>query len=507
MRGRRGLRIGLGVLGIFLVVVIVAAPPVIGLLLEQGLRAAAGDDGASSEVDSVSFAWPARLHVEGFRLRLAAADAPAMVLRSLDVRIAPLRWLVGHEFLEITIAGPRVVLNRGPEGTYDLFDRLRGAASSGPKPPSSALTYDTQIEPDDSVEPEYDPAAETRVAEEPRDADTGADPAELPSIDGSLWTRIDDPFTVLHGGISVTDGELLIVDPAAGARTELRDVTITVRVRTDEVIAFDVAARQRGRGEGEGAIRANGHIVFSAGERFWYDPAETLRRIELDAEARLAPCTVGDVDLGGELRAAVHDGQATLSADGVLNDGTASARIAVQVAPRSDALTGDLNVELRNVGLCSAFAPILAEINPIFDVGNGTLTGRLDTAWSGGWAATPTGKTRAWRNGRLEVKALRASGAPLTVALLDWLGEPGSDLAGDMVAPDIRSENGRLSYDRMALAGRDRDLTFAGTIAEDGVLRLTCEASAGRSAAGVVGVGAPLRASIVGWVDEPRLRR
>jgi hypothetical protein len=81
----------------------------------------------------------------------------------------------------------------------------------------------------------------------------------------------------------------------------------------------------------------------------------------------------------------------------------------------------------------------------------------------------------------------------LVTAILRALGEPGSQLDGDLVAADIRWEHGRVSYDRMALAGRDRQLVFAGTIAENNALHLTCE------------LGPSRRVPIVGWVDDPRL--
>jgi hypothetical protein len=434
------------------------------------------------------------------------------------VRFAPLRWLFGKEFLEITLAGPRVVLTRRPDGTYDLLDHLRGDGAPESAPPNAPQGDVAPTEPDDSAEPAFDPASELVPADvdvpETDDAGDGADPVEHPSIDSTLWTRTNDPFTVLHGVLNVSDGELLIVDPAVGARTELHGVVLAVLVGTDEMVTFGVVARQRGREGGEGTIKATGSVAFNKGVRFWYDPAETLRRIELEAEARLAPCTVGDLDVGGEIRASVRAGHATLTADGALNHGTASVRAEARVVPLSRAVAGDLpsravagdlQVELRSVDLCPAFGPILTALNPIFDVGNGRLAGRIDTTWTGNWSASPAGRQRSRSQGHIEVKELAASGAPLAAALLDWLGERGDELTGDLLARDIRSENGRLSYDRMTLAGPDRHLVFAGAIAEDGVLRLTCEASS--RTAGPAGGGAPLRVPIVGWVDEPRLLR
>ena len=507
IRGRRRLLLVVGALGVALIAVIVAAPRVIGALLERGLRVAPGDGGASSEVDRVSFAWPARLRVEGLRLRLAGGETPAVAVESADVRVAPLSWLLGKEFLHVAIAGPRVVLSRRPDGSYDLLERLRSDESAEPEPPNAPRADVVATEPDDSAEPESDPAASEPGVPVTDDEGEAAVPAEHPSIDGSLWTRTNDPFTVIHGTLTISGGELSIVDPAAGERTEFRDVMLAVRVRTDEVITIDLSARQRGRQGREGTLKVNGQVAFTAGERFWYDPAEILHRIELDAEARLAPCTVGDVDVGGQIRATVHGAHATLTGDGALNRGTAVMRAEARVVPGSRALAGHLHVALRDVGLCPAFAPILAELNPIFDVGDGRLAGRLDAAWTGGWSASPAGRQRSRLRGRIGVKGLTSSGAPLTAALRDWLGEPGAELAGDLLARDIRSENGRLSYDRMVLAGHDRDLTFAGAIAEDGVLRLTCEASSRRATAGPAGVGTPLRVPIVGWVDAPRLRR
>src|SRR5690349_17280943 len=62
IRRRGRLLLVIGALG--LSAVAVAAPRVIGALLETALRSAPGHD-----VDRVTFAWPARLHVEGLRLR------------------------------------------------------------------------------------------------------------------------------------------------------------------------------------------------------------------------------------------------------------------------------------------------------------------------------------------------------------------------------------------------------------------------------------------------------
>ncbi|MEO6029425.1 MAG: hypothetical protein ABIR79_21375 [Candidatus Binatia bacterium] len=513
--GVRGLLVVLGALGVVLVAVIVAVPRMLGALLQQGICGASGDgaSGASSpsspwcEVDHVSFAWPARLRVEGLRLRLAAGAEPAVAVQSADVHLAPFRWLSGEEFLSVTLDGPRVVLHRQSDGSYDLLAYLRAPGPPEPESPNASHVYLTAPDPDDSAEPDYDPAAARPDLTETDDAGDGVDPNEYPSIDGSRWTRIDDPFTVIHGALTISGGTVLIVDPAAGAETSLHDVMLAVRVRTDEVITFDVSARQRGREGREGAVKANGSVAFNAGVRFWYDPAETLRRLELDAEARLAPCTVGEVDVGGDFRATVHGANATLTAAGAVNQGTASVRAEARVVPGTRAVAGELHVETQNVGLVPAFAPILAQLNPIFDVGKGKLAGRLDTAWTGGWSASPTGRQRSESRGRIEVHELALSGAPLVVALRDWLGEPGDALAGDLLAPEIRSENGRISYERMALTGRERDLTFAGAIAGDGVVRLTCEASSRRPPPGSAAAGAPLRVPIGGWVDTPRLRR
>jgi hypothetical protein len=222
---------------------------------------------------------------------------------------------------------------------------------------------------------------------------------------------------------------------------------------------------------------------------------------------RLAPCAVGDVEIGGAMQAAIHDAHATLTAEGILNRGTTSVRAEAQVVPRSHAIAGDLHVALRDVALCPAFGPILAQLNPIFDVGNGTLAGRLATEWNGGWSTSPGGRQRSRFRGRVRVKDLALSGAPLTTSLLQVLGEPSAELKGDLRARDVRSENGRASYDRMVVAGHDRKLTFAGVIAEDGVLRLTCDASSRALPAGPGGVAAALRIPIVGWLDDPRVGR
>jgi len=507
--GGRGLLVVLGALGVVLVAVIVAVPRLLGALLEQGLCGLPRDgaSGPSCEVDHVSFAWPARLRVEGLRLRLTGSAEPAVAVQSAAVQLAPLRWLSGAEFLSVTLDGPRVVLHRQPDGSYDLLAFLRAPGPPKPESPNASHVYLTAPDPDDSVEPDYDPATAQPELPETDDAGSGADPGEHPSIDGSIWTRIDDPFTVIHGALTIAGGTVLIVDPAAGAETSLHDVRLALRVQTDEVITFDVSARQRGREGREGALAAKGSIAFNAGVRFWYDPAETLRRLELDAEARLAPCTVGDLDVGGDFRATVHGAHATLNAAGALNQGTVSVRAEARVVPGTRAVAGDLHIATQHVGLVPALAPILAPLNPIFDVGKGRLAGRLDTTWTGGWSASPTGRQRSAARGRIEVHELALSGAPLVVALRDWLGEPGDALAGDLLAPEIRSANGRLSYERMTLTGPERDLTFAGAVAEDGVVRLSCEASARRPPPGSADVGAPLRVLIGGWVDEPRLRR
>lgn len=492
----------IGVLGVLLVAVIVAVPPVIGSLLTRALRMTSGDGGPSSNVDAVSFAWPARLHLEGLQVRLTAAGEPAVAVPSADVRIAPLGFLLGEEFLDVTVTGPRVVLTRRPDGTYDLLAHQGSDAAEESASPSAWNADARPADLEDATGP--DPATlepDTSAEVQPETNATGA--GDHPSIDASLWTRNNDPFTVMHGTLTIADGELSIVDPALGQRTELHDVTLALRVQPDEVIAFGVSARQRGREGREGTVTATGRLALASGVRFWSDPVEILRRVELDMKAEIAPCVVGDVDGGGEIRATVHEAHATLAADGSLNGGTVSVRSDTRVTPGSRTLAGDLRVELRNVGLCSAFAPLLAPLNPIFDVENGTLAGRLDTTWSGGWSASPAGRQRSRLQGRIGVKDLAVSDAPLTTALLHLIGAPGGELAGDLVASDVRSENGRLSYDRMALTGRDPQLTFAGSIAEDGVLHLTCDVWSRRLPDRYGGT--PLRVPIVGWVDDPRL--
>src|SRR4051812_3381444 len=121
-RRRAGLLLAVGVL---LVAVIVGAPRVVASIVERQLRAGSGDEGSFLGVDQVSFAWPARLHVEGLRLRLALGAEPAVAVKSVDVRFAWLRWLLGDEFLHVTLAGPRVTLTRLPDKSFDLIDRLR----------------------------------------------------------------------------------------------------------------------------------------------------------------------------------------------------------------------------------------------------------------------------------------------------------------------------------------------------------------------------------------------
>jgi hypothetical protein len=196
-RRRRGLLLAMGALGVSLIAVIVVVPPLIGSLLERELRAAPGDGGASFEVDRVSFAWPARLHVEGLRLRLAAGGEPAVAVQSADVRVAPLSLLLGEEFLHITVAGPRVVLNRRPGGTYDLLDHLWSDESAEPAPPTAPNADVAPAEPEDTTEPDL-ATSEPESTEDVQETDA-AGAAEHPSMDGSLWTRTNDPFTVVHG--------------------------------------------------------------------------------------------------------------------------------------------------------------------------------------------------------------------------------------------------------------------------------------------------------------------
>src|SRR5262249_53674544 len=157
---------------------------------------------------------------------------------------------------------------------------------------------------------------------------------------------------------------------------------------------------------------ARGHVAFAAGMRFWSEATEILRRVEMDVHVALAPCAVGDVDLGGDLRAAVHGGHATLIAAGSLDGGTASMRMHAHLLPGSRAVAGGSHVAARDVGLTPAFGPVLAQLNPMFAVEDGTLAGRLDTAWTARWSASPGGRQRSRGRGRLGVRDLAVSGAP-----------------------------------------------------------------------------------------------
>ncbi len=497
LRRPRGPLIALATLVIVCVACVAVVPRMIASFVEQQLRRPGADTGARSEVERVSLAWPGRLRVEGFRLRLAQDAEPSIAVESADVRFAPLSWLLGRDFLQVTLTSPRLVLRRRPEGTFDLVEYLWRDGSAEPEHQEEPNARVLQTESDDSTEAELEP--EPEFTPEERDADAAASDAgeaAATAWDGSLWIRSDDPFAMIGGTLRIENGSLSIIDAASGQRAELMDAALTFHAqKLDETLSLSLSARQRGREGREGAVSVQGRLARTSAGRFWlqYDGSEYLRAADLEVRAQVAPCVVGDLDVGGELDVAVHSGRATVNGEGTLNGGTVAFRLAAETRARGLSPVGDVHLEMRDVGLVPAFAPLLARVNPIFDVGSGTLGGRLDTTWDGGWPETSAARQHVRLRGSLAVRDLTLSEAPLVTAILRALGEPGRQLSGDLVAADIRWDGGRVSYDRMALAGRDRQLAFAGTIAENGALRLSCE------------LGTSRRVPIVGWVHDPRL--
>lgn len=204
-------------------------------------------------------------------------------------------------------------------------------------------------------------------------------------------------------------------------------------------------------------------------------PAPPGGRSRLDVD--LATYTHTGVAVSGRSTFTLENGVLRTSSPFDVNKGRAELTALFDLRGKEQKPQSAFDFQAKEVDANADMAPFLSAINPIFYTVNGTLGGKATAdvrlLWSGPLDPEAAG-TSLRGGGTLAVKELLITGSPAMGLLLQALGE-GNQLAGELLATDLRIQNGRCEYANMTLRLARYELRFTGWVGFDKELKLMVE--------------------------------
>jgi len=189
----------------------------------------------------------------------------------------------------------------------------------------------------------------------------------------------------------------------------------------------------------------------------------TTGAIDLD----LARFTRDGLSVSGKTEFRLQDGKLTSGTPLSVNKGRSDLQMSLDFSPKEKNPRSTLNFNAKDIDANGEMGPILEQINPIFRTQgiDAKVDGRIQSdfklEWSGpidpdekDWV---TAASKALRGGgTFGAQDLSILGSPAVGEIMKALGQ-GNSLQGELIATQVRIENGKCLYENMLLRGSRKD--------------------------------------------------